>query len=243
MRYFVHIAYNGTNYSGWQIQPNAITIQQVIQEKLSLVVQEDVEVFGCGRTDAGVHASQYYFHFDTNNEDIVNHIRKINYLLPLDIVVYSIERVKDDAHARFDAIARGYEYHLAYQKDPFSIDQVYFYALRDPLDFDKLNEAASILLDYEEFYPFCKTNHDAHTLKCSLSRCEWVEHNGKLVFHIESNRFLRGMVRLIVGMCIRVANGNISLDDVRNALDTQTRLPKTLSVPAHGLYLTKVEYI
>lgn len=242
MRFFARIAYKGTNYCGWQRQPNAIAVQQVIEEKLSVILQKETSIIGCGRTDAGVHASDYVFQFDAENEDIIKHKRKFNYMLPDDITVYDIYRVDDNAHARFDAKARAYEYHMSFDKSPFNTDQVYYYDFKNKLKLEDLNKGAKILLNYTAFFPFCKAHNDANTMNCDLRRCEWVEENGQYILHLESDRFLRGMVRLIVGMCINIANQHISIDDVHYAMQNQVRLIKDLSAPAHGLFLSKVEY-
>ncbi len=243
MRYFTKLAYNGTRYAGWQIQPNNPTVQETIQTAFSTILGESIEFTGCGRTDTGVHASQYYAHFDFEGSFPTSFLHRVNKLLPEDIVIYTIFEVSPDAHARFDAFKRSYEYQLTFIKNPFTTQTTYFYPYTQKPDFDKMQQAAQLLLSYQEFQPFCKSNHDAKTLQCALTRSEWQqadEHN--LTFHISANRFLRGMVRLIVGMCLNVGLNKITLNDVKTALDQQVLLQKSWSVPPEGLFLTEVRY-
>jgi tRNA pseudouridine38-40 synthase len=244
MRYFTELAYNGTRYRGWQKQPNALSVQGKIEEAFSTILNTAIEVVGCGRTDAGVHASQYFLHFDFDAELPERLVGRANLFLPKDIAIRKIFPVKDDAHARFDAIQRSYEYHIVFEKSPFETETTWQYYLAQKLDTGQLNEVASLLLTYREFFPFCKTHHDAQTLECQLTRCEWVldKSNKRLVFHITSNRFLRGMVRLIVGACINVAADKLALEKVKAALDQQTLLEKSWSVPPEGLFLSEVKY-
>lgn len=244
MRYFTELAYNGTRYHGWQKQPNALSVQGKIEEAFSTILNTVIEVVGCGRTDAGVHASQYFLHFDFDGEIPERFVGRVNLFLPKDIAIRKIFPVKEDAHARFDAIQRSYEYHIVFEKSPFETETAWQYYLAQRLAPDRLNEVASLLLNYREFFPFCKTHHDAQTLECQLTRCEWVldENNKRLVFHITSNRFLRGMVRLIVGACINVAADKLAIEKVKAALDQQTLLEKSWSVPPEGLFLSEVKY-
>lgn len=243
MRYFAALAYNGTRYAGWQIQPNAVSVQSTLQQALSTILETEIELVGCGRTDTGVHASQYYAHFDFDGAFPKAFLHRINKLLPDDIVIYNIFEVEPNTHARFDAYKRSYEYHVTFIKNPFSIHTTYHYPYTQRPDFDKMQAAAQLLLAYREFQPFCKSNHDAKTLQCDLTRSEWQqvdEHT--LTFHISANRFLRGMVRLIVGMCLNVGLDKVSLDEVKDALDQQILLKKSWSVPPEGLFLTEVRY-
>ncbi len=244
MRYFSELAYNGTHYHGWQKQQNAASVQETIERAFSTILNSEIEVVGCGRTDTGVHASQYLMHFDFEGTFPDGFVHRMNKYLPKDIVIRSVFEVNENAHARFDAVHRSYEYHLVFEKTPFETETAWHFYLSKTLDVDKLNEAASLLLGFNEFFPFCKTNHDAKTMECLLSRSEWVhdEKKGLLVFHISANRFLRGMVRLIVGMCINVALGKLTLEEVTKAMENQTMLEKSWSVPAHGLFLTEVKY-
>lgn len=244
MRYFAELAYNGTRYHGWQKQQNALSVQAVIEEAFSVILHTPVEVVGCGRTDTGVHARKYVMHFDFEGEFPEGFINRINKFLPADVAIRSVFQVPADKHARFDAVRRSYEYHIVFEKTPFENETAWYYYLGRSLDTGLLNEAAGLLLEFTAFFPFCKTHHDAQTLECSLIRSEWVrdEAAGRLVYYIAANRFLRGMVRLIVGMCIQVALGKVSLQAVREALQTQSMLTKSWSVPAQGLFLTEVEY-
>lgn len=242
MRFRLHLAYNGTRFSGWQKQPNAITVQETIEQAISKLFNESIEIVGCGRTDAGVHATQYFAHFDTEKEmDSIAY--KLNRMLPKDIVIHEATLVQEQFHARFDAKNRSYIYRLIGEKDPFRNEWVTVISKFQQLDIPKMQEAAKLLLSYQDFFPFCKTGGDNFTTICHLTQSEWeVTPNGELLYHISANRFLRGMVRLIVGMCINVGLGKVHLDEVRNALETKTRLTKSLSARANGLALCKVEY-
>jgi len=244
MRYFIELAYNGTNYHGWQKQPNSTSVQETIESAFSTILSAEIELVGCGRTDTSVHASQYFAHFDFEGEFPEGFLPRVNKYLPKDIAIRKIFPVAENAHTRFDATRRSYEYHLVFEKTPFEIDTAWHYYLGKKLEVEKLNEAASLLLNYKEFAPFCKTNHDAKTLVCDLHRCEWIldKKAGRLVFHITANRFLRGMVRLIVGMCVNVAVGKLELDEVRQAMEEQKPLSKSWSVPGHGLFLSEIRY-
>lgn len=243
MRYFSELAYNGFSYSGWQMQPKDTSVQEVVERTFSTILGTPIEVVGCGRTDAGVHACQYYAHFDFEGTFPTAFLRRVNKLLPKDIVIYQIFAVAPDAHARFDAYQRSYEYHITFVKNPFQIQTTYFYPYALKPDFDKMQAAAQLLLSYQEFQPFCKSNHDAKTLRCQLTRSEWeMIQDDQLTFHITANRFLRGMVRLIVGMCLNVGLNKVTLDEVQTALDQQMLLKKSWSVPPEGLSLTQVKY-
>jgi len=244
MRYFAELAYNGAQYVGWQKQPNGMSIQTTIEKGLSKILRQSIEVVGCGRTDAGVHAKQYFLHFDFENELPDDLLFRLNKVLPKDISFKRILKVADNAHARFDAKHRAYEYHLDFHKNPFEIDTVYYFSQAKKLDHQKMQDAAKLLFEFEAFFPFCKSKNDARTMNCEIMRSEWVfdEENERMVFHISANRFLRGMVRLIVGMCLNVGLGKVSLDEVRTALEQQERLTKSLSVPPHGLFLIDIRY-
>ncbi len=242
MRYFAEIAYRGTAYHGWQRQPNAPSVQQTIEEALELILRETIEIVGCGRTDTGVHARQYVLHFDCVEELPTNLLSRLNKVLPPDISFHRLALVDAAAHARFDAHHRAYEYHLRFRKDPFTTQTAYYFPFATQLDQEQLDAAARLLLEYSDFFPFCKTHSDVKTMRCELYRSEWESVPNGLVFHIAANRFLRGMVRLIVGMCLNVGQGKIELSEVRRALDTQTRLTKSYSVPPEGLFLTDIRY-
>ncbi len=243
-RYFAELSYLGTAYSGWQKQPKATSIQEVIENGISKILREKTEIVGCGRTDAGVHAKQYFLHFDYKGGFPEGFTNRLNKVLPTDISFKKIVEMESTVHARFDATHRAYEYHLGFNKNPFSTNTAFHFPFAQQLDRQKLQEATELLLNYEAFFPFCKSNSDVKTMKCNLQRAEWIfnEEDEELVFHIAANRFLRGMVRLIVGMCLNVSLGKLSLKEVKSALDDQTRLSKSYSVPPQGLFLTDIRY-
>lgn len=243
MRYFLHLSYNGTRFSGWQIQPNAPSVQEAIEGALSILFNQSIHVIGCGRTDAGVHAEDYYAHFDVNKSlDYLAY--KLNRMLSQDIHIKSAKIVDDELHARFDAQSRSYIYRIKGDKDPFKYEWMTVLAKFDQLDKAKMQAAARLLLGYEDFFPFCKTGGDNKTTICHLTRAEWVflPEKRAMEFHITADRFLRGMVRLIVGMCLNVGLGKITIEQVQSALENKTRLEKSLSVPANGLALSRVVY-
>ena len=247
MRHLLRLGYCGTAYHGWQRQPNASSVQAVVEEALSTVCNAPVALVGCGRTDAGVHASDYAAHFDLDAELPPDLLRRANRLLPPDVALYGLEPT--ELHARFDATHRAYRYDLTGGKDPFRAGRAWHFYAAAKLDLGALNAAAAILLDYDEFAPFCKAHSDARTMRCDLRRAEWVlataagEPGGpEWHFHIAADRFLRGMVRLVVGACVQHALARLTLAELRAAMDAQTPLPHPLSVPPDGLYLTEVRY-
>mgnify|MGYP001816121069 CR=1 FL=1 len=244
MRYFAHIQYNGAKFCGWQRQPHDITIQGELELTLSKVLRKETPIVGCGRTDTGVHASSYYFHFDIEEPLHPYFASKINGILPDGIVIKSFIPVADEAHARFDATSRSYTYHITRQRNPFRLDTSYHFPFYDKLNMELVKSAGQLLMNYEEFFPFCKTHSDVSNYKCRLDRCEWIQSSDKeeLIFEVTANRYLRGMVRLIVGMCLNVGLGKITLQEVTAALETQTRLAKAHSVPPNGLFLSSVRY-
>ena len=241
MRYFIELAYKGTNYHGWQYQPGADSIQETLNKSLSLLLKTDIDIVGAGRTDTGVHAKQMYAHFDYENEiDTPQLIHKLNSFLPKDIVVYNIQKVADESHARFDALKRTYEYHIHTTKDVFENEGSYQFML--PLDIDKMNEACQLLFKYNDFECFSKVNTDVKTFNCVIFEAYWTRSGNKLVFTISADRFLRNMVRAIVGTMINIGTGKISLADFEKIIESKNRSQAGFSVPAHGLYLTKIEY-
>lgn len=244
MRYFAHIQYHGGKYAGWQKQPNANSVQEECEKALSTILQEEIAVMGCGRTDAGVHAKKFYFHFDSMHESPATHIKRLNGFLPKDISMHAIHRVPTEAHVRFDANRRAYQYHVSFVKDPFAADTTWQVPSNgSDIDIQKLHEVAALIKEYDVFFPFCKSNHDAHTLLCSIFDSHWeVVDDHHLIYHIAANRFLRGMVRLIVGCSIRVATGKLDLEKIREALELQQRIDNAYSAPAQGLFLTEVLY-
>lgn len=243
MRYFARIKYNGTQFHGWQSQKNTTsTVQGKIEEALAIFLPGKPEIVGCGRTDAGVHASDFIFHFDVDDYDPGQIRYKLNSILPKSIVIEHIIAVHDDAHARYDAHLRAYEYHLLARRDPFRQDTAYHLPTFDRYRFEDFQAAARLIREYEDFETFCKNGSDEKTKKCIIYKSEWQQTENGLVYQIEANRFLRGMIRMIVGMCINVAKGQVSLEEVRHALESRSRLGKDWSVPAKGLFLSKIQY-
>ncbi len=244
MRYFIELSYLGTSFSGWQKQPNARSIQGELEHVFSTLLRQPTEVIGCGRTDAGVHARYFVAHIDINDTLPENFLHKANRFLPPDIALHRFIAVNQDAHARFSAIERSYTYYLHCRKDPFKQGLSYHFPFCGRLAFAKMQEAARLLMAYEMFYPFCKADSDAHSMRCLLQRIAWEQSpdGQNLAFSISANRFLRGMVRLLVGACLQIGLGKMSLQELQKAMDKQTRLPRAWSVPAEGLYLTSVKY-
>ena len=240
MRYFIEFSYNGKNYHGWQLQPKAITVQGVLQNALTTILREEISVIGAGRTDSGVHAFQMFAHFDTERELSDDLVRKLNAFLPYDIAVHSIRAVKTDAHARFDALKRTYQYHISIEKSPFRYD--YSIPLTLPLNVDVMNEAAQILFDYTDFQCFSKTHTDVKTFNCKIYEAHWAIVGSELVFTITADRFLRNMVRAIVGTLINVGLQKLSLTGFEDIIISKSRSKAGASVPACGLFLTQVTY-
>lgn len=240
-RYFIHLAYNGANYCGWQTQPNLPTVQQTLEEALSTLLRESITVVGCGRTDTGVHASDFYAHFNSENlTDTTLLTFKLNSYLPQDIAIFDIYAVKDNAHARFDAISRTYQYHVSTQRLPFKqglYSRIYF----EP-DLEKMNEAASVLMTYDDFTSFAKLHTQVKTNICHLSHAKWNRIGEELIFTIKSNRFLRNMVRSITGTLLDVGRGKLSIEALQAIVEKKDRCAAGVSMPAQGLFLTNVEY-
>lgn len=243
-RFFLEIAYDGSAYHGWQTQPNAIAVQEKLDHALHTFLREDIETIGAGRTDTGVHAKQLFVHFDTTNERLINHpnrcLHSLNSLLPYDISIQRIIEVDPEAHARFDATGRSYEYHIHFKKNPFLINRSWL--LRDVPDVDLMNHAAMKLLGTKDFECFSKSNTQVFTNICTITEAKWILEDGKLIFHISANRFLRNMVRAIVGTLLEVGLKRKSISYIDEVLASKNRSQAGTSVPAHGLYLTKVTY-
>lgn len=244
MRYFLTLSYRGTRYAGWQIQPNAPTVQAILEAALSTILREKIEITGCGRTDTGVHARYYVAHFEAENVLPPTFLNGLNSLLPEDVAVYQCRPVDSGAHARFDAFERSYEYHVSLRKDPFSTETAWHYPMFAKLEFEKMQEMAALLPRYTAFFPFCKSDSGLDHYRCELKAAFWEprpeEH--RWIFHITANRFLRGMVRLIVGASIQVGRGQLQVADIQSALEEQKPLKKSLSAPPQGLFLTEVKY-
>ncbi len=243
-RYFIEISYNGTSFHGWQTQPNALTVQECLDKALSIYFRQEVITLGCGRTDAGVHATQFYAHFNLvaiAEKSILKAVTGINSLLPYAIAVKRIFEVTDEAHARFDAISRSYQYLIHFEKDPFKLDRSWLY--KGDLNVVEMNKAAAILLNFIDFSCFSKSNTQTFTNNCKIT-CAYfeVQSDGALVFNITADRFLRNMVRAIVGTLVLVGKGEITVDDVAKVIESKNRSKAGQSVPACGLYLMNVEY-
>ena len=241
-RYFLELAYSGTDFHGWQMQDNAPSIQQEITEKLSNILQVATPIMGCGRTDAGVHASQFFAHFDAEfspiDTDTILH--KLNTMLPSSIAIYGLQPVIDDAHTRFHALKRSYQYFISTRKDPFNSDCSYKFNIS--LDLNAMNKACELLLGEKDFGCFCKANADNHTDICTIYKASWEQNERMITFNITANRFLRNMVRAIVGTLLDVGQGKTSLEEFELILASKNRSEAGRSVPAHGLFLSRVEY-
>ncbi|MDO1448868.1 tRNA pseudouridine(38-40) synthase TruA [Rhodocytophaga aerolata] len=241
MRYFIELAYRGTRYHGWQIQANALSVQEAFNKGLSTLLKEEVTTIGSGRTDTGVHALQQYVHFDTEKVLLPHpHIYQLNALLPPDIVVKQLFSVSGKAHARFDAIARSYEYRISTCKNPFLTDMCYLYT--KSLDVSQMNEAASILLRHTDFESFSLVKTDVSHFKCQIYKAWWEVSGEKVIFYIQANRFLRGMVRAIVGTLMDVGLGKLSIQEFEEIIQSKDRRKAGRAVPPQGLFLTQVQY-
>lgn len=243
-RYLLELSYRGTAYKGWQVQADEVSIQSVIQEKLSVLLRSDIEITGCGRTDTGVHASRYFAHFDADeNASSLLDLRSINALLPLDVAIHHIYLAPESFHARFDAHFRKYIYRLHLQKDPFAPFNSCWLRETQALDVQLLNEAAHVLDGLTDFRSFAKTGNQLEHFECALYENKWFETTpGYFEYHIAANRFVRGMVRLIAGMCINYALQKISKEQILENLNRGQQITKSYSVPATGLTLVDVKY-
>lgn len=241
MRYLLQLSYHGKAYHGWQKQHNATSVQQVVEEKLSLLIGENIEVLGCGRTDTGVHAKQYFAHFDSTKSIDTNRILyRLQQLFPTDIAAHQLTPVSDAFNARFDAKLRTYEYWITQQRNPFLTELAcYQYG---PFDVEAMNNCAQLLLGEHDFECFSKVHTQVNHFMCTVTEAYWAQKDEKLVFTISANRFLRNMVRAVVGTLIEVGRGKITEADFRLILESKNRSEAGQSVPAHGLYLTQVIY-
>lgn len=240
-RFFIHLAYNGSAYHGWQVQPGSVTVQQRLEEALAVLLKEQVRTTGCGRTDTGVHASDFYAHFESGQlSDPDWLVYKINHVLPSDIAVYRCFPVTDDQHARYSATARTYEYHLHDHKDPFLSGRSVIIGYT--LDIGAMQDAANWLLTVRDFASFCKAGGNQKTTICEMSECRWERHGHRIVFTVCANRFLRNMVRSLVGTFLDVGRGKLNLEEFKLIVEARDRKKAGTSAPAEGLFLTKVEY-
>ncbi|KJD31647.1 pseudouridine synthase [Tamlana sedimentorum] len=239
MRYFLELSYNGTEYHGWQNQPNAISVQEVIEKALSTLLNTKISIVGAGRTDAGVHAKQMFAHFETD-QIMDNLVYKLNSFLPKDVAIHNLFEVKTDGHARFDALSRTYLYRIATKKNVFNFNNTYF--VNQELDLEKMNKASKILFEYIDFQCFSKTNTDVKTFNCKVMQAEWNRVEDEIHFTVKADRFLRNMVRAIVGTMVNIGLGKIEVEALHDIIQSKNRSEAGFSVPAHGLYLTHIEY-
>jgi tRNA pseudouridine38-40 synthase len=240
LRYFLEVSYKGTNYSGFQSQKNANSIQEEVEKAFAILHKEKAVLTGSSRTDAGVHALQNFFHFDFEKSLHPQLVYKINAILPEDIVVKSIKLVHSDAHCRFDAVSREYKYFVYRQKDPFLKDRAYYYPYK--INIEKLQQAAAILTEYQDFTSFSKRNTQVKTFVCQIQRSEWLQENQCLVYNVKANRFLRGMVRALVATMLKVGRGTIDLEEFRSIVEAKDCTQASFAVPATGLFLIAVNY-
>jgi tRNA pseudouridine38-40 synthase len=241
-RYFIEVAYKGTAYAGFQIQENANTIQAEIEKALQVFYKQKVDLTGSSRTDAGVHAKQNFFHFDIDIflSAIPKALYHLNAILPRDILVKNIFPVKEDAHCRFDALSRSYEYAITNVKNPFVLESAYYYPYT--LDIKVLNDCAAMLLEYTNFESFAKKNTQVYTHECSITKSEWSMQNDLLLYNVTGNRFLRGMVRGLVGTMLLVGREKYSVDEFRKIIESNSSKKTDFSAPAHGLILKEVHF-
>lgn len=241
-RYFIELSYKGTNYHGWQIQPNAITVQEEIDKALSTLLREEIETVGAGRTDAGVHAKFFTAHFDSENTNINvdNVVHRLNKFLSNDIAISKIYKVDNSAHSRFDALSRTYKYYICKNKDPFNKDFCYHFPLE--LDIKKINQACQTLFNYTDFSCFSKLHTDTKTNNCKIFQAECVGDNDMIIFTITADRFLRNMVRAIVGTLMEIGQNKITINDFTQIIESKNRSNAGKSVPAKGLFLERIKY-
>jgi tRNA pseudouridine38-40 synthase len=239
-RYFIEIAYDGMKFNGWQIQKNATSVQETLEKALSIVLREPISIVGAGRTDTGVHATGQFAHFDTENPLNQNFIHQINGVLPYSIAIMNVYNSPNRLHARFDALSRRYLYRITKKKNPFEKERALFLPIS--LDLEKMKIAATELLKYENFASFCKAHGDNKTYLCDIQFVEWKESKYILEFHIQANRFLRGMVRAIVGTLLEVGKGKLNVQDFIEIIQSENRKNARMNVVPYGLYLTHVIY-
>jgi tRNA pseudouridine38-40 synthase len=241
MRYFFEIAYKGTNYKGWQTQHNAITVQEVVEDGLAKLTGEKIEIIGSGRTDTGVHCEQQFFHADITKEIVLKDFQhRLNVLLPKDISIQSIRKVKPEASARFDAFSRTYHYRITLRKNPLLEGLALHYF--KSADVPTMNKAAALLLGEHDFQSFSKVKTNVNHFLCDITKAEWKQKDDQLEFVITANRFLRGMVRAIVGTLLDVGAGKMTVKDFQTIINSKDRRKAGQNVPPEGLYLTKVKY-
>jgi len=240
MRYFLEVSYKGTNYSGFQAQKNANTIQAEVEKALFVLLKKQITLTGSSRTDAGVHALQNFFHFDWNENISIDILYKLNAILPSDIVGKNLIRVSDSSHCRFDAVNREYKYIIYNKKNPFLIDRGFYYPFR--LDLEKMNDAAKIIKRNNDFSSFSKSKTQVKSFICNIYECEWIITDERLVFYIKANRFLRGMIRALTSTMLKIGRKTLTLNDFQTIIDAKDCRKASFAVPAHGLFLISVNY-
>lgn len=241
VRYRINLQYDGTDFHGWQIQPNALTVEEALEHAMSTILRTNIDVIGCGRTDTGVHASFYCAHFDSYEELQTEDLTyKLNHLLPRTIAILNIDAVSNDFHARFSASSRSYVYHIQKRPNPFKDRYSFLYS--GEVDVNAMNQSCKDLLGEHSFSAFCKGTPSGEHYRCTIIRAEWMEHEEGFEFHITANRFLRNMVRAIVGTQLEIGRGKLNLASHRNLIEGGSRSEAGISVPAKGLFLTQVSY-
>ena len=240
MRYFLEVSYKGTNYSGFQSQKNANTIQAEVEKALKILLKEEIQLTGSSRTDTGVHALQNYFHFDTKNELSPQLLYNLNALLPGDIAMRNLHKVRDEAHCRFDAITREYKYYVYQKKNPFLEDKAYYYPYT--LDLELMQKAATIIKEYSDFTSFSKRNTQVKSFTCDIQESHWTIEGECFVYHVKANRFLRGMVRALVATMLKVGRNKTNLDNFRTIIESQDCTLADFSAPPNGLFLVRVTF-
>jgi len=238
MRYFLEVAYKGTNYSGFQSQKNANTIQAEIQKAFKIILKKEFELTGSSRTDAGVHAYQNYFHFDLDSDLSSQLLYNLNAILPNDISVKNLLKVKDNAHCRFDAISREYKYHIYQKKDPFLFDKAFYFPYT--VDIEAMQKAAAVIKEYSDFTSFSKRNTQVKSFVCDIKESKWIIQNECFIYNVKANRFLRGMVRALTATMLNLGRGKIDLTTFRRIIETKDCTLANFSAPAHGLFLAEV---
>lgn len=239
-RYFLEVSYKGANYSGFQVQENAPSVQEEIEKVLAILQKKEISLTGSSRTDTGVHAIQNFFHFDFEGGFHPQFLYQVNSILPKDIVIKNIYPVPSEAHCRFSAVSRTYHYHIYRNKNPFLEEYAYYFPYT--IDYDKLREAAAIIKTYTDFTSFSKRNTQAKTFLCSILESEWKKDGEQFIYRVKSNRFLRGMVRGLTGTMLQVGRGKISMDDFKKIIEAKDCRKADFAVPGHGLFLMEVSY-
>jgi len=239
-RYFLDVCYDGTSFGGFQIQQNQQTIQGELENAMTIIFRQSIPLTGASRTDAGVHAMQNFLHFDTNLEITSKHIYNLNSILPIRIVVNNIYIVPNDAHSRFDAVKRSYLYKMHTQKSPFLEGRSWYYPF--PVNILAMQKAADVLLSHTDFESFSKKKTTVNTFDCTITKAQWIQEGSVITFNIDANRFLRGMIRGLVGTMLQVGRGQINLNDFQEVIESKNEQNVDFSTPAHGLYLSEIQY-